>query len=198
MFKGKLKMRGDTEVITYDSVIAGDLYDLTECYERYLNSGETVRSAIRHAFEENVYFGVKAEDEGRGIGYFTFQEDILFTYPHEKLEETVRSFVKNENTVTVDALMVADRYRGRGIAGRLAEKSLEMLRERGVRYMMVEIWVYPDGRSPARRVYEKMGKTVWSSKEELFYKDADKYGISCPICGKKCVCGAYIEIIEVV
>ena len=183
-------------MIVYEELTESDLSDLTESYERYLNSGQIIRNSIREAFASGDYFGIRASLNGIGIGYFTFQKSIAFTYPHEELERRIRDFVKGEKTVTVDALMVADRYRGRGIASMLAQKCSRVLRTENVRYMLVEIWVYPDGRSPARRVYEKMGRTVLSSREDMFYKDAADYGISCPICGKKCICGAYIEVID--
>ncbi|MBO4336986.1 MAG: GNAT family N-acetyltransferase [Lachnospiraceae bacterium] len=183
-------------MISYSEVTDNDLGDIIEYYERYLNSGGKIKDSIRSAFENREYFGFKAEDNGRAIGFFTFQDGIAFTYPHEDIEQQVIKVAGDMKVATVDALMVSDRYRGLGIATELAKRCSVLLKEKGVELIMVEIWIYPDGRSPARKVYDKMGKTVWSRKEELFYRDSADYGIICPICGKKCMCGAFIEVID--
>ena len=184
-------------MITYSKVTKDDLKQITEYYETYLNSGEAVRSSIRSAFERGEYFGFKAVDGDKVAGYFTFQEGVLLTYPHEDYERELKNAIGNRHAVTVDALMVDRDYRGRGIAKELARRNLEDLRSRGVELFCVEIWVYPDGSIPAKNVYEAMGKPIYHKLATKFYKDAHEYGISCPICGERCECGALLEVIRI-
>ena len=184
-------------MITYSRVTKDDLKDIIEYYETYLNSGEAVRSAIRSAFEQGDYFGFKAMDQDTVAGYFTFREGVLLTYPHEEYEKELQNVIGSRSVVTVDALMVDRNYRGRGIAKELARRNLEALRIRGVQLFCVEIWVYPDGSIPAKNVYEAMGKPVYHKLAADFYKDAHTFGISCPICGTHCKCGALLEVIRI-
>ncbi|MBR4759741.1 MAG: GNAT family N-acetyltransferase [Lachnospiraceae bacterium] len=184
-------------MIEISSITSDDLPQITRYYETYLNSGETVRAAIRNAFEKGICYGCKAVSDGEVAGYFTFQDGISLTCPQPDAQKQIAKLAAGMNVVTVDALMVGKEYRGCGIAGQMAKWNKEMLLRRGIEAFLVEIWVYPDGSSPARAIYEKMGQSLWRRQIPMFYKDAHRYGISCPICGSRCVCGAVLEIIRV-
>ncbi len=179
------------------SITGEDLDEITRYYETYLNSGEKVRNAIKAAFDAGIYYGCRAVSEGETAGYFSFQDGIALTCPHPDLEEELKKETTGLSVATVDAMMVTKDHRGRGIAGQMAAWNLEMLKKRGIEVFAVEIWVYPDGSCPARRIDEKMGKVIWKREIPMFYKDAHRYGISCPICGQNCKCGAVMEIIRV-
>ncbi len=183
-------------MIKYSKITKEDREPLTVFYEKYLNSGELIRQSIQIQFEKNAYFGYKAEDAGNGIAYFAFQEGFAMTCPHEELQREVTEILGNSRYATVDALMVDDKYRGCGIAKQLAERCKYELIRRKTDHFVVEIWVYPDGTSPARGIYESMGNIVYSRYVEGFYRDIARMGIGCPICGKKCVCSAVLEVIR--
>ena len=183
-------------MIRYSEINADDMEPLTVAYEKYLNSGELVRRSIRMLFEKNAYFGYKASDDEIAIAYFAFQEGFAMTCPHELLRREVSEILGNSRYATVDALMVDDKYRGCGIAKQLAERCKYELIRRKTDHFVVEIWVYPDGTSPARGIYESMGNIVYSRYVEGFYRDIARMGIVCPICGKKCVCSAVLEVIR--
>lgn len=183
-------------MIKYSKITKEDREPLTVFYEKYLNSGELIRQSIQIQFEKNAYFGYKAEDAGNGIAYFAFQEGFAMTCPHEELQREVTEILGNSRYATVDALMVANRYRGYGIAKELAKRNLFELNKRKTDYFVVEIWVYPDGSSPAKGIYESMGEVVYSRFVPGFYKNIAHMGIGCPICGKKCVCSAVLEVIR--
>lgn len=178
-------------------ITKNDIDEVILFYEKYLNSGGTIRKAIRTAFENNCYFGCKAADDGDTIGFFTFQEGVALTYPHVELEQEILSFTKTMQIATVDALMVDRRFRERGVAREMAKWSIRELTRRKFTAFLVEVWVYPDGSYPAAKVYEQMGNVIWKKEIPLFYQEAHKYGISCPICGERCQCGAVLEIITI-
>ncbi len=174
-----------------------DIPEVTRYYMEYLNSGDIIGDSIRRAYDKGDYYGYKALIDGHTAGYFTFQKNVVFTYPHPGEYDEVIAAAGRRSMDTVDALMVLPGYRRQGLAGRLAKKSREELKDRGINLFMAEIWMYPDGSTPARKIYEKMGKPIFSKAVSDFYRDAHEYGIICPLCGEKCICGALIEIIDV-
>ncbi|MBQ6966550.1 MAG: GNAT family N-acetyltransferase [Lachnospiraceae bacterium] len=173
-----------------------DLDELISFYKRFLNDGEELFSSIKGACEANEYFGSKAVDKGKTVGFFTFQKGTLFTCPHPELIKKVRDMAGDRNIVTVDSLMVLPEYRGSGVAKALAERNSELLRKRNIDLVMAESWIYPDGRAPSLKIYENMGEVLFKEKEPLFYKDAYSMGITCPICGDHCQCGAWVLLIK--
>ena len=197
MKTAQMREAGDRKMIDVRFIGNDDMEEVIEYYERYLNSGEMIRKAIRTAFEEERYFGCKAEYDGETAGFFTFLEGSFLTYPHPVLEQEIETWIGGEKVATVDALMVDSAYRKSGIAGQMAALCTKELKERGFKLFLVEIWVYPDGSSPAKRIYEQMGKVLWEKDVPLFYKDAHRYGLSCPICGDHCKCGAILELIGI-
>ncbi len=173
-----------------------DIDTLTEYYSRYLNDGEGLIDFIRTAAEGDGYFGSKAVENGTIVGFFTFQLGMMFTYPRPDLIEKLEKRTGGKKTVTVDTLVVLPEKRGKGVAGSLRERNSRLLKERGISFMLAESWIYPDGRVPSFRVYADMGRIVFEEKIPLFYKDLGKYGITCPICGSECRCGADILLTE--
>jgi len=180
----------------YLGIGSSDLPVYLDYYEKYLNGGEYVRNKITAAFAQGAYFGIKAVRDGVCAGYFTFMEGLWLTYPHRQAEEEIRAVIKDRRHATVDALMVIPEYRRMGIGHGLCKEVLDCLRMQKIELFLVEIWVYPDGSSPARKIYERMGRSIYKKEIPGFYAGASDYGISCPICGEKCRCGAWLEVIE--
>ena len=174
-----------------------DIDELLELYRKHLNDGEKLLSSMRKACERGLYFGSKAVEDNVIKGIFTFQRDIVFTYPHPDIMERVMKAVENRETVTVDSLLVLPEMRGQGIARSLSERNKELLRKNGNELVLAESWIYPDGRAPSLDIYENMGKVIFKEEVPMFYSDSNKYGISCPICGEHCKCGANILLIDI-
>ncbi|MCR4590244.1 MAG: GNAT family N-acetyltransferase [Lachnospiraceae bacterium] len=173
-----------------------DSGELIKFYREYLNDGDEPVALIRDACEKGLYFGSKAVEDGKTIGFFTFQEGISFTCPRPELYEEIRKLTGDEKTATVDTLVVLPEYRGRAITADLLENNRIHFRERGIRYVMTECWVFPDGKSPSLKYYKKMGKIIYEKMFPDFYSDISKYSITCPICGKNCSCGADILLTD--
>ncbi len=186
-----------TGTVEFTEILPEDIDNLTQCYEQYLNGGDFVVTSIRKAVQENRYYGVKAKIDNETAGYFSFQKGIVLTYPYPKYEKELRKASKDRAIDTVDALMVIPRFRQKGLASELAKRAKKELIKRGVTQYMVEIWMYPDGSTPAKKIYEKMGKVLYSKVAPDFYKYAHEYGLVCPVCGRICKCGALLEIIDI-
>ncbi|MBO4429655.1 MAG: GNAT family N-acetyltransferase [Clostridia bacterium] len=183
-------------MIHYRELTAGDVGEVTRLYSEFLNGGEYISRSIKKAWDNGEYMGYIAEKDGKIAGFFTMREGIVFTYPHPDIEEELAALTKGKKVAYCDALLVLPEYREHGTGDTLAIKSSKLLKERGFDCMMAEIWIYPDGRSPAKPVFEIMGKPIFTKRVDGFYRDLKKYKMSCPVCGENCVCGAWVEIIE--
>jgi GNAT superfamily N-acetyltransferase len=183
-------------MIEYRKIQKRDIPLITELYAQYLNSGESISQSIRDAWEKGDYSGYIAVCGDKPAGFFAIREGIAFTYPHPELEAELSEFTKDKKTGYCDAILVTPEYRLEGVADRLREKSTRLLLKEGYEYFLAEIWIYPDGNAPARTTFESMGKPVWQKRIDGFYSELEKYGMGCPICGSRCVCGAWIEIID--
>lgn len=183
-------------MVRYRKINAGDIELITELYSVHLNSGESISDSIRQAWNNGDFSGYIAEKGGEVIGFFAIRSGIAFTYPHPELEREIADFSGDKKTGYCDALLILPGYRSEGIARRLSQKSRRLLLKEGFEHFLVEIWIYPDGQAPSRKVFEEMGSVVFSRKADGFYSELEKYGMGCPVCGEHCVCGALIEVIE--
>ena len=119
-----------------------------------------------------------------------------FTYPHPALEAELLAIAQQRPFFSVDALLVVPEFQGRGLGWRLREHTLSALYRQGPGVVLSEIWIYPDGSAPGKKVLERLGNPIFYRKEEHFYRDFRRYGMRCPICGPDCVCGAWIVLGE--
>ena len=176
---------------------ASDVPEFVECYEKYLNSGVHVSENTAALFKEGKYFGMKAVCDGECAGFLTLMEGLLLTIPHPEVEKEILDLIGSRRFVTVDAFMTLPKFRGKGIGHALCEKVNAQLLSRGIELFVVEIWVYPDGSSPALGIYEQMGQCLYKKEIPGFYSRSSKYGIVCPVCGTECRCSADMEVIDV-
>ena len=65
----------------------------------------------------------------------------------------------------------------------------------GAKYFLGEFWIYPYKTLPAMYLVPADGlNLVYEQRVERFYRDLPRYGMSCPICGAECKCGALIRL----
>ena len=184
-------------MIRYRPIKGSDIPQIVELYAQYLNSGEYYSELIRSWWAEGAYQGYAAVQDGAMIGLMTVRRGIAFTYPHPELEAELSLVVGDQPVANCDALLVLPEHRHEGVAGKLAGKILKLLMEEDYRYFLSEVWIYPDGTVPASSVFESFGRLVWQRQIDGFYRDLERYGMSCPICGSRCVCGARIDLMEI-
>ncbi len=180
----------------YLPISEADIPEIISLYAKHLNEGESISASISSAWENGSYMGFIAKENGETAGFMTVRRGIAFTYPHPDLEAEIAEISKGKKIAYCDALLVLPKNREEGTAHELAAKVKEFLRNMGVELFLSEIWIYPDGTSPAQKVFESVGTVVWKERSDDFYRDLASYGMSCPICGTDCVCGAWIELME--
>ena len=189
-------MDKEQSMIEYSEMNNEDADELIRFYTEYLNSGDMIEASIRKEINEGKYHGFKAVSDDRTAGFFTFRSGIVLTYPHPEAQKELDEASGGIRTETVDALMVAPEFRRRGLATEMAIRNREMLLDKGIEQFFVEVWIYPDGTQSAKKIYESMGRVIYSKVVPDFYSDSHLFGIECPICGKYCRCGAVLEIID--
>lgn len=184
-------------MITYSKAEEKDLEQIIALYQTHLNSGQYIMDEMLEEFKTKDYLGFVAKDDDELVGFFTGQSDIAFTYPHPELEEEIRQFAGDRKVYTPDGLLVLEAYRGKGVTGELVRRMKRALLEREVELALVELWIYPDGSVPAQKPLRGLGEAVYQNSVAKFYSSAEQYGITCPICGENCTCGALIELLEI-
>lgn len=183
-------------MVEYSLIEEKDLPKIICMQETYLNSGTYICDTIRNAFVNQNYLGYKACDGNETIGFFSVQEGIAFTYPHEALEQELVDIVKQQKVYTVDGIIVLEKYQNQGIASNLIKQIKKCLLEKGAQLVLIEMWIYPDDTIPAQKPLVELGNAIYEKRLPMFYRDIQKYGIQCPVCGKQCQCGALIQLIE--
>ena len=82
------------------------------------------------------------------------------------------------------------------IGTEMTRRARDMMLRLGGEYFLGELWVYPDGRRPSATPTNDYGETVYEEYVPYFYKDLDKYGMKCVVCGDHCRCGAGIRMVR--
>ncbi len=183
-------------MLEYCQIEKSDLPEIIDLYTKHLNSGDSFADSINEAWEEGAYRGYKAVCDNKIEGIMTLRKGVVFTYPHPALEKEIDEFLAGRSTYCCDALLVLPNYREEGVAHQLAMKSKQLMLDLGVECFLAEIWLYPNGRAPAKETFESMGKVVWQKRIRRFYSELARYGMGCPICGADCICGAWVDVME--
>ena len=181
----------------YQEITERDLPRVTELCARYLTEGQVIADEMYAGWSRGDCLGYKAVVDGRIIGLLTVRRGIQLTYPHPELERELREFVGDRPVCCGDAILILPEYRGRGIHDRLTLAVRRELRRQGVKLMLTENWIYPDGRVPSKKGAALFGRLVYEKVVPDFYRDLKRYGMRCPICGENCVCGAWLHIWEI-
>ena len=181
-------------MIEYSYINKNDYERMTELYKKYLNDGDYVERELSRKYAECDYTGVKAMDGDEIAGFASMAKGLDFTYPHPDLKERLEAIVGDDIIYTGDAVVVREEYRGHGVSHRMFEECYKLMCERKAKYILTELWIYPGGDIPAEDSVLSLGPVVYREYIEDFYKDLDKYGMSCPICGEHCTCSACIEL----
>ena len=183
-------------MIEYRPIEDADIPTIVRLYAENLNDGQAYADLIQRSWEAGEYFGLCAVEDGVLQGFMSMRPGIAFTYPHPEIEAELAELVGEEPVANCDALIVLPVSRHNGLAHKLAKKVREILLEQGYRYYLAEIWIYPDGTAPAKNTFESVGKVVFERRCDMFYRDLAQYGMSCPVCGPDCICGAWVEVMD--
>lgn len=181
----------------YSGITSDDIPQIIDYTQKYLTNGEEIREEIELSVFENNYYGTKATEGEELIGFLTIKRGVQFTVPHPYLEREIRRVTKGGHVYFVDGIWVSEDYRHHGICSSLVTKTGRLVKELGGDYIFIEEWVYPNGHIPVKDAISVWGNPIYEKDVPLFYKDMKKYGMTCPICGKDCKCGALIRLYAV-
>ena len=183
-------------MVNYSGIDRKDIDWIISWTWDHLTKGDYIRSCILESAAEGNYYGVKAVEGDRIVGFLTFKRGIAFTYPHPELEAEIAALADPETVFNGDGIFVSPEYRRAGVGGRMTRLARDRMLELGGVWFLGELWVHPDGTVPSASPTEDYGTTEYERTVPMFYEENGKYGLECAICGKNCRCGAVIRLVR--
>lgn len=191
------------EKTDFSFIEEADFEEVVNLYIEHLNGGDYIRKQIEKEFASEAFIGFKTKINNKIVAISYGTRGMGFTYPRNDIEQEVLDFLKNYDKdfeqgklFSSDALLVIPEYRNEGFANELMLLLKEAIKCSGYRYVFVEMWRHEDGYIPADAPHNTLGEVIYRKVYLDFYKRLIDFGITCPICGENCKCGAQIEIIK--
>lgn len=176
-----------------ERIVDGDLEDIINLYQKYLNDGHGVKRYLRNLFNKHSYLGYKETDNGKIVGMVLLEKGLVFTVPHKELEEKILSLANGKQIYSTSAVVVLEEYRHKNLGANLSKACLSDIKNSKV---VVELWMLPNGDIPARFFKTQFGEYTDLGVQKNFYKNAYKHDIYCPICKTHCTCSAQIIMLD--
>lgn len=180
-----------------------DLEEVSKLYFKYLNGGDYIKEQIEVEIKSKDFIGFKAKADNKIVALAYGTRGMGFTYPRKDIESDLLDYIRNYDKTfeeskifSSDALLVLPDFRHNGLANKLMLLLRESLIKTGYKYVFVEMWRHIDGFVPAEAPHDLLGEVIYRKEYLNFYNKLIDFGITCPICGRDCKCGAQIEIIK--
>ena len=183
-------------MVTYSRIDRKDIDWIIAWTFENLTKGDYIRSCILESAAEGNYYGVKAVEGERIVGFLTFKRGIAFTYPHPELEREIAGLADEDTVFNGDGIYVSPEYRRGGVGSTMTRMAREQMLELGGVWFLGELWIYPDGQIPSASPTEDYGITEFERTVPMFYAENEKYGLECAICGRHCRCGAVVRLVR--
>ncbi|MDD4074498.1 MAG: GNAT family N-acetyltransferase [Eubacteriales bacterium] len=171
-----------------------DLDELVRLHDIYLNYGEGIRPHFEKALQDPASVALKCVIDGRIAGIAVYIKGVFLSGGHADICQRIQLAAGDALIYTGDALLVLPEYRRQGMDEAMVDIAKERIRALGGSYALHELWVHPDGRTPARRTPGFYDSCIDMGEFKNFYYDFDHFGYYCPICKGKCVCSAHIYL----
>ena len=173
-----------------------ELEEIVSMTCEHMTGGDLIAEGVRKSYAEGNLYAYKVIEDNETIGFISFKEGIEFTVPHPEITEEIEKLYGHKRVFYGDAVWVSPKARNKGIGTKLLHIMFDGLVEAGADYLMDEYWIYPGGKSKILPLSNVFGEPLYRKLVPGFYSELDKYGMSCPICGKKCKCSAEIIMYE--
>ena len=185
-------------MLSYSGLTIDDLDGMSHLYETYLNAGAIIRGWLREGLSKPDYAGVKCTDGDMLVGVFSGRPGVEFTCGHHDIVSQIIDQWGEHTLYTTDMVIVHPDYRGQGIARELAARFSRDLAAKGCRYLIIEEWHRKiENDVPVSGVLKYMGKYEIFGEYSDFYRELERYDMTCPECGTTCRCGAVVCVIDV-
>lgn len=182
--------------MNFEPIEFGDFNELLELYTKYINYGAGAVAEFSRAMNASDSFGFKCTEDGAIIGFVLYENILEYTGGRADFVDEVNADIGCERALTCAAIVVEEKYERHGICSRLMSCGTKEMKKRGFSYLLVDMWIYPDGRIPAEVLLRFAASYKLYGVIENFYKDCYKKEIYCPVCGQRCVCGAKIYLLK--
>lgn len=174
-----------------------DLDEVVCLHCKYLNYGNGIRPHFKKVISDKDNISLKYIINGEIEGLFISTKGIALSGGHKDICEEIKKITKDCVTYTGDALLIREKERHKGIYQMLIKAMYKELLLKEARYIVTELWRYPDGSVPAHSIVNVFKRSLFLGTYKNFYKDFYKCGWICPVCGENCICSADIYICEI-
>ncbi len=185
--------------ITYRQANAGDFEAVYAIASGELNNGQGYRDYVKGLFDRLGHgaLGILAFDRELLIGFAFLEQGMVLTGDRTDYLEEIRRDIGNDEIWSGAAFAVLDAYQGMKIGSALFLHGLMALSGIGVKHLLLEIWVRPDGYMPSNTNLATAGSYTEYGIVPDFYYDASRNGYLCPVCGDECHCSAKIAVVHI-
>jgi ribosomal protein S18 acetylase RimI-like enzyme len=188
------------KLVTQDGVshiTNDDFEELIRLHEEYLNYGDGIRPHFEEILSNPDNIALKYVVDGIFAGLIIYTKGIELSGSHADIIEKLNQLSNGEKTYTGDAVLIKSEYRSLRIADKLYRAAIDELKKKGVKYIVHELWVLPDGRVPAKRMCENYTNNIFVGRFDNFYRNFHHFGYICPICNNDCMCSADIYLTQI-
>lgn len=189
-------------MIQYDVAGIADLDEIEALYRKYLDNGTSLRARIDKIFAKDSSLSCKAVDSetGKIVGVAVYEQGVVLSCGHHEICDNIWKDIGEEALIyTGESLLVETEYRDHKISYGLNEFIRAKMKEKSDPvYVLHEMWVYPNGKTPAFKVVNTV-YGIWKDYGQIpdFYREYYQNGHLCPVCGKNCVCSAWITVSKI-
>lgn len=184
-------------MLTYAKIEKSDNAEIIELYKKYINYGDGIVENLNLVLNNDTTFGCKCCDGEKIVGLIIAEKGIAFTGGRMDFTENIIRDSCSKDVFTGTAFIVLEEYRKQGIASKLTCFLLDEMRLKKIEYFALDMWVYPNGITPALLVTRQAKKCYDYGEVKNFYADNYKQNIFCPVCGEKCRCSARIMLLQI-
>lgn len=187
-------------VINYREAHPDDFDSVYAIASEDLNSGYAYHKYMKGLMTRlgKSTIGVIASCGTKMIGFAFFEEDMVLTGDRKDFFSEIRRDIGTDLIWTGAAFAVINEYRSYKIGSALFLHSMLALSNMGVKHILLEIWIRPDGYMPSNTNLLTAGHYTEYGIVKDFYYESSQHGYICPVCGDNCHCSAKIAVVHIV
>ena len=186
--------------ISYRRIRKDDFDKSVVLAKKMINSEDAFGEVIRELYEHiggGVEGTIALNGLGDAVGLMYCVRGMELTGNRTDYFERIKNDIGGDKIWTGRLIVVDSKYQGRKISRVLNERAFSTLRGMGVKHLLVEIWVRPDGYMPGVSGLHIAPSFTDYGDVKRFYAEipgSDRH--VCPVCGEDCKCSAKIAVMH--
>ena len=137
-------------------------------------------------------------EDGILVGAAIAEKGMHLTGGREDFFTQIRADIGAEEIWSGGIIVVEEKYQNKKVGAALLIHLLSYFEEAGVRHLLLEIWVRPDGCAPSEsQLYLARSFTDYGTVDNFYAEAPGLEDHVCEVCGHPCKCKAKIAVIHV-